>query len=180
MLGLIGISTKNWIDWAYPPDVPLRCPIKTWESMFSICDGTSCPIRTTYIHAYKLKHFVPLRCVVSVKRCFVGHRRSLEEVFLYFKKWYQIATRLQYVWIYSLLPAGLFKPNLNFELIMSLNTEIVKNENIVLLREEKMKANSTQCSQVVTHPSTDSASLHWSDENWCVQHDMAVGKGTWS
>jgi hypothetical protein len=94
-------------------------------------------------------------CVVSVKHCFVGPGKSLEEVFLYFKKLYQIATTLQYFWIYSLLPAGLFKPNLSFELIMSLNTEFVKNENIVLLREEKMKANSRQCSQAVTHPSTD-------------------------
>ena len=33
-------------------------------------------------------------------------------------------------WIYSLLPAGLFNPNLNFELINH-----ARNENIVLLRE---------------------------------------------
>ena len=39
----------------------------------------------------------------------VNHWKSLEEVFLYFEKWYQIATTLQYFWIYSLLPAGLFK-----------------------------------------------------------------------
>ena len=38
--------------------------------------------------------------------------------------------RIQYFWIYSLLPAGLFKPNLNFELINH-----ARNENIVLLRE---------------------------------------------
>ena len=52
-------------------------------------------------------------------------------------------------------PAHLSKPNLNLEMLISLNSENVKNENIVLLREEKMKANSTQCSQAVTHPSTD-------------------------
>ena len=28
------------------------------------------------------EHFVPLKCVVSVKHCFVGPRKSLEEVFL--------------------------------------------------------------------------------------------------
>ena len=39
----------------------------------------------------------------------VNHWKSLEVVFLYLKKWYQIATTLQYFWIYSLLPAGLFK-----------------------------------------------------------------------
>ena len=64
------------------------------------CDGTSCPIKTTLIHTYKLKHFVPLRRLVSVKHCFVGPRKSLEEVFLYLRKSYQIAP----------LPAGLFKP----------------------------------------------------------------------
>jgi hypothetical protein len=51
----------------------------------------------------------------------VGHRKSLEEVFLYFSK-----NDVKY----SLLPAGLFKPNLYFELINH-----ARNENIVLLRE---------------------------------------------
>ena len=87
----------------------------------STCDGTSCPIRTTFIHTSKLKHFVPLRYVVSVKHCFVGHRKSLEEVFLYFSK-----NDVKY----SLLPARLFKPNLYFELINH-----ARNENIVLLME---------------------------------------------
>ena len=87
----------------------------------STCDGTSCPIRTTFIHTSKLKHFVPLRYVVSVKHCFVGHRKSLEEVFLYSSK-----NDVKY----SLLPARLFKPNLYFELINH-----ARNENIVLLME---------------------------------------------
>ena len=51
----------------------------------------------------------------------MGHRKSLEEVFLYFSK-----NDVKY----SLLPAGLFKPNLYFELINH-----ARNENIVLLME---------------------------------------------
>ena len=82
----------------------------------------------SHLDSSKLKHFVPLRCVVSVKNCFVGRRKSLEEVFLYFSK-----NDVKY----SLLPAGLFKPNLYFELINH-----ARNENIVLLMEgveDKMK-----------------------------------------
>ena len=48
----------------------------------------------------------------------MGHRKSLEEVFLYFSK-----NDVKY-W------AGLFKPNLYFELINH-----ARNENIVLLME---------------------------------------------
>ena len=94
----------------------------------------------------KLKHFVPLRYVVSVKHCFVGHRKSLEEVFLYSSKNYVK---------YSLLPAGLFKPNLNFELITP-ETRI----SFFWGREEKMKANSTKCSQPVTR--TGLFNMTWS------------------
>ena len=51
----------------------------------------------------------------------MGHRKSLEEVFLYSSK-----NDVKY----SLLPARLFKPNLYFELINH-----ARNENIVLLME---------------------------------------------
>ena len=51
----------------------------------------------------------------------MGHRKSLEEVFLYFSK-----NDVKY----SLLPARLFKPKLYFELINH-----ARNENIVLLME---------------------------------------------
>jgi hypothetical protein len=67
--------------------------------------------------------------------------------------------RILYFWIYSLLPAGLFKPNLNFELINH-----ARNENIVLLREGRV--NESQQHQV----------FPGGHENWCVQHDMAIGK----
>ena len=77
---------------------------------------------TFTIYSSKLKHIVPLRYVVSVKHCFVGHRKSLEEVFLYFSK-NDVKYSLR-------LPAGLFKPNLYFELINH-----ARKENIVLLME---------------------------------------------
>jgi hypothetical protein len=62
--------------------------------------------------------------------------------------------RIQYFWIYSLLPAGLFKPNLNF----------ARNENIVLLREGR------------ENESKQHQAFPGGQENWCVQHDMAIGK----
>ena len=40
------------------------------------------PSRTTHYRYSKFKHFVPLKCVVSVKHPFVEPRKSIEEVFL--------------------------------------------------------------------------------------------------
>ena len=82
----------------------------------------------------------------------MGHRKSLEEVFLYFSK-----NDIKY----SLLPAGLFKPNLYFELINH-----ARNENIVLLREGG--ENESQQHQVFPA----------GHKNWSVQHDMVIVKGT--
>ena len=63
---------------------------------------------------------------------------------------------------------------------MSLNSEIVKNKNIVLLREEKNKSKQHPVFPG-GHPSKywlGSVLLHF-HENWSLQHDMAIGKGTW-
>ena len=63
---------------------------------------------TIVIPSYsKFKHFVPLKCVVSVEHPFVGPRKSMEEVFFVHQKMILLATTLQYFWIYSLGLAGL-------------------------------------------------------------------------
>ena len=55
----------------------------------------------------------------------------------------------------------------------SKNNRPIKSKITPKNEKKKLSANSTPCSQAVTHPSTDEARrcfLQWSDENRCAQH----------
>ena len=86
------------------------------------------------------------------KHNLLGPRKSLEEVFLYFKKLYQIAKTLQYFWIYSLLGTPIYSRSLErkkvpafwllpkFSLILGLlKSRISKNSFELLLRKLDFK-----------------------------------------
>ena len=106
---------------------------------------------STYYNYSKFKHFVPSKCVVSVKHPFAEPRKSIEEVFLEVHRRSVFGSLCKKCFCISKKEIKYLATTLQCHWTV----KISNNENIVLFQEKKMKA--------IQH-----LDLY---ENWCIQDD---------